>query len=129
MNQTSVDDFTGTILSAWYAVASQWSPPGDDVGPCVGCARSPLADVLDIRDYPHDIIHSLAMPLVAAVDHVGISLAEEHVAPDSPTARQLVAASLVGRSEEIVDVLENCVRYRIDRYVTFELERTLLEFG
>jgi len=129
MNQTSVDDFTATILSSWYAVASNWMPPGDDLALCDACFHSPLMDVLDVSGYPHDVIHELAAPIIVAVEHVRISLEEEQIPAGGLTARQMVATSLLGRSEDIHDVLENCIRYRMDDFITLELEHTLLEFG
>jgi len=134
MNQTSVDDFTATILSTWYAVASQWMPPGDTNPLCVTCFRSPVMDVVDVSDYPHDVIHELVVPIGIAVEHVRISLAEEHPSDAAPalvgvTARQMVSTSLLGRSDELHDVLENCIRYRMDDFITLELEHNLLKYG
>jgi len=129
MNQASVDDFTSTMLAVWYGVASQWMPPGDAAGTCEVCELSPLMDVLDVSSYPHDIVHDLAVSLTAAVEHVTISLAEEPQHPRKPTARQLVAASLLGHGAEISDVFENCIRYRLNDHLTMDLEGSFLGFA
>lgn len=139
MNQESVEDFIGTILCGWYARASLWMPPGDAARYCATCERSALASVIPVDRWPHDLIHQLATSLAAAEAHVRISISEEReFSPislgwlrDSPRvkARRLVVASVTARSADVLDVLEECVRYRLDDHATLDLESSLLELS
>lgn len=138
MNQQSVDDFVGSIVLAWYARVSQWVPPGEPPFVCCEiCRDSLLGIVMDLAEWPHDVMHELAAALDLGLGHVYVSLSEQH-GPDlldpvvrrsqDRQARRLVTASLFVRSAELSDVLEQCIRFRIDEQM-LELERGLLEFG
>lgn len=139
MNQHSVDDFVASIVLAWYARVSQWMPPGEPpFVRCEICRDSPLGTVLDLAEWPHDVMHELTSALDLGLAHVHVSLFEEPGSDllDPVTrrshdrqARRLVAASLLARSAELSDVLEQCVRFRMDEQLTIELERSLLELG
>lgn len=141
MNQESVDDFIGTLLYGWYARASLWMPPGDRAQSCAVCEGSALASVIPVDRWPHDLIHQLTTSLITAEAHVRISLSEERSAYRTadpvtwlrnrphPAARRMVVASIVARSAEVLDVLEECVRYRLDDHAMLDLEGSLLELG
>ena len=136
MKQLYVDDYVGTILSAWYTRAALWVP--GEGGPealisCELCSGSPLADVIDVTAWPHELIHHLAFTLGAALGHVEISVAEDSRTGSAMsrltvpiTARRMMTTSLRARSAEMSDVLENCVLYRIEDRELMDLERSLL---
>lgn len=129
MKQLYVDDYVGTILSAWYTRAARWVPAEDSTEPrCEFCAASPLIDVIDIYAWPHELIHQLAASLGAALGHIEISLCEtsSDALAVPLTARRMVAASLWLRAAEMSEVLEDCVLYRIGDLELMELERSLL---
>lgn len=137
VKQLFVDDYIDGILSSWYTRAALWIPTGRPLDArCDLCHESALAEVIDLTFWPHDLVHHLVLAVAGAVQHVGASLSEE-LSPLDPrgaisiertAARGMVIASLSAHSDEMLDVLEQCVRYRLDDFES-ELEHRRAEFG
>lgn len=137
VNQLSVDDYVGTILTAWYTRAALWTAeaaiPGAEPA-CSQCSMSPLSEIIEVREWPHALIHHLTTALASAVGHISISVCEDcedgaagiSYPGAKALAREMALASLQGRSAEIAEVLEDCVRYRLDDREVMEFERLLL---
>ena len=134
MNRPAISDLLGTILSGWYASVAEWVPPGR-LGPhtCTACSDSLLARVVDVRAWPHDLIHQLAVDLTEAAEEIADSMAEDLLAvggtlrDEDRRARRIVLATIAEHADDITDVLGECVTPRLDRHVGLEVERGLRE--
>jgi hypothetical protein len=134
VNRPAIHDLLGTILSAWYGSVAEWVPPGR-LGPrtCTACGESLLARVMDVRAWPHDLIHELAVDLDAAAGEIADSMAEDALAvggtlrDEDRRARRIVLATIAEQAGDITDVLSECVTPRLDRHIGLEAERGLRE--
>ena len=131
MNSRAIDDLLGTILTQWYGAVALWEAPGMLTdGTCTRCRSSLVTAAIDVTAWPHDLIHRLDTELHAAITHVGASIEEEGAGglkADHRGARQLVGLALVDHADDLLDVLNECVAPKLDRYVALELERGLRE--
>lgn len=141
MNPT-LSSFVETLLTDWYSTAARWSAPGNSspVG-CPQCEVSSFLRLPGLVEWPHDVIHPLVASLEGAVLEVQRSLEEldaelaGSVEPDPERraayarhALKLVYATAMLNSEDILDVLENCVGPAIEEYVARELRAGMLDF-
>ena len=137
MEQSSVDDFIGTIMVNWYTRVAMWMPPGQPADTrCATCRDSVLGEALDVTVWPHDLMHTLAVSLGLAVDLVERSLSEDSLGFATrrgpavhDEARRMIATSLADCSAEMVDVLTNCVTHRLEDDEFFVVEENLLRRG
>jgi hypothetical protein len=133
MNSRAIDDLLGTILSQWYGTVALWEAPGDLTdGTCGPCRSSLVSSAIDVTAWPHDLIHRLDSELHTAITHVSASIAEEESgcpSGDHRCAQELVGAALVEHTDDLLDVLNECVVPKLDRYVELELERGLSELN
>jgi hypothetical protein len=135
MEQSSVDDFIGTVMVNWYTRVALWVPPGQPADArCAICRDSVLGETIDVTVWPHDLMHSLAVSLGLAVNLVERSLTEdalEFATRRGPaahgTAHLLVASSLSDCTDEIIDVLASCVTYRLEDPEFLAAEGEMLE--
>lgn len=131
MNSRAIDDLLGTILTQWYGAVALWESPGlltDST--CAACRSSLVASAIDVSAWPHDLIHRLNADLQATIAQVSASIAEEEAgcpSGDHRCAQELVTAGLVDHADDLLDVLNECVAPKLDRYVGLELERGLRE--
>ena len=137
MEQSSVDDFIGTIMVNWYTRVALWMPPGQAANTrCATCRDSVLGEALDVTVWPHDLMHSLAVSLGLAVDLVERSLSEDSLGFATrrgpavhDEARRMIGASLAECIAEMADVLTNCVAYRLEDDDFFTVDETVLKRG
>lgn len=124
MNRLAIDDLLGGILSGWYESVADWAPPGQGSGEiCLTCPDSILAEVLDVREWPHDLVHQLAMALDEAAVEIYEALDSEPIDDCSygssfECVRRYVADTVTANHADMTDVLAECVTPRIDEYVT-----------
>jgi hypothetical protein len=128
MNRPAIHDLLGSVLCTWYASVAEWRPPGLlSSTTCVSCRSSILASALEIADWPHDLIHDLAVDLDAAAAAIHDSLEEDRIlgrpsSGEKPAAwhvRQEFSAHI----NDVVDVLSECVAPRLDAWVAAETAR------
>lgn len=130
MNNTAIDDLLCGIVSGWYESVADWTPPGQTSGAtCAACADTLLARVIDVREWPHDLMHQFAAELESASLHIldarhGYGTADGDAAA-LEEVRDYVAAAITRQAEDILDVLEQCVTPRLDAYVGRRLARGL----
>ena len=137
MRMPAIDDHVTTALHAWYTEVAEWVPPGEFAGGiCATCRDSPLAEVIDIESWPHDIMHRFVTMLCVVQHDVAESYREEQeermLVPESGEAlrfrlaanagigRRAVSALVARHAGDIVDVLENCITERVRGYITAE---------
>jgi len=137
MEQSSVDDFIGTIMVTWYTRVALWVRPGQAADTrCATCRDSVLGETLDVTVWPHDLMHGLAVSLGLAVNLVERSLSEDALGFSNrrgpivhDAARRMVASSLADCTAEMVDVLAGCVTYRLEDLELLAAEGRMLKRG
>ena len=113
---------------------------------CELCTTSPYSTVIGLADWPHDVGHVLVRTLTTAADHVFESLedlSEDRWRPSidgrEPTvielaarrdalerhATLLVLKGVARHSDSMVNVLEECVTPRLERYLAVESEQLI----
>jgi hypothetical protein len=116
MNPEAIADHVSTTLLRWYTRVAEWMPPrAATYEPCALCRASLIGDWLDLRQWPHDLIHELAVALDAASQDVRDSFWEEADGPVpalAAQARSAVAAVVAENSADIVDILRECLGVR-----------------
>ncbi len=123
MNRSAIDDLLGGILSGWYESVADWVPPGHaSARTCTTCGSSILADVVDVADWPHDLMHQLAGAVETAFLQILDSLVPPPVA-SYDAVRRFMVDWLGGNSDDLLDVLRECVAPKLDEWVASELER------
>lgn len=130
MNRTAIDDLLCGIVSGWYESVADWAPPGQTSGlTCAACGHTLLAQVIDVREWPHDLMHQFAAELESASLHI---LDARHASGDAgdgvvalEEVRAYVAETITHQLDDILDVLEQCVTPRLDAYVGRRLARGL----
>jgi hypothetical protein len=128
-----LEEILSATLECWYARVAEWAPPGAAIaGSCRDCAASVAAPIFDGQLWPHSIVHELTVALAILESRVSESLSEERfgsAASRSPEvvmdARRLVVNGVRAASGDIVDVLEQCLRPRLDAWVLREVEAGL----
>ncbi len=125
MNRSAIDDLLHTTLSRWYESLADWAPPGRlSAATCTSCHRSPLAQHLEVEEWPHDLVHQLVALLGDLHGQVSSSV------PDG-AARDRALGHLRARIREhscdVLDVLVECVEPRVQAWVRRELERGLAQ--
>jgi len=125
MNKFAIDDMLDQSLTAWYGEVSLWMP--DSSNPprfCQGC-HGELAPVIDPQAWPHELVESLAAMIDRVVRQLTESDIEDSAGDPVATvegARSTVMAALTQHRGDIADVLEQCVRYRLDAFEMLERE-------
>lgn len=131
MNSRAIDDLLGTILTQWYGTVALWQAPGVlSDATCDPCRSSLVSAALDVSQWPHDLLHRLDSDLDDAATLIGESLAEDETgcaSADHQCARELLRDALVAHSDDLLDVLTECVSPKLDRFVGLEVERALRE--
>lgn len=130
MNRTAIDDLLRGIVSGWYESAADWTPPGQLSGAtCGACDDTLLAQVIEVRRWPHDLMHQLAADLESASLHILDARHDRDAPVADPSAlddvRAYVAGAIARQVDDILDVLEQCVSPRLDDYVGRRLARGL----
>jgi hypothetical protein len=130
MNEPAIDDLLTESLYGWYSEVSQWMPDSaESVRTCEGC-HAELTVVIDPEAWPHELIDSLASVIDRTVRQVTESHLEEcggdPLAAESDT-RAKVMSVLVLHGGDIGDVLEQCIRHRLEAFEMFELELAELD--
>jgi hypothetical protein len=124
VNRLAIDDLLGGILSGWYESVADWAPPGQGSGEiCLACPDSILAGVLDVQEWPHDLMHQLAMALDDAALQIYEALDEQPIdecdyGSSFACVRRYVADTLTANRADVTDVLAECVTPKLDAYVT-----------
>ena len=137
MEQSSVDDFVGTIMVNWYTRVALWVPPGQAAdNRCATCRDSVLSEALDVTAWPHDLMHSLAVSLGLAINLVERSLSEDALGFANrrgpavhDAAHRMIASSLADCTDEMEDVLAGCVTYRLEDPEFLSADGRMLERG
>ncbi len=128
MNRSAIHDLLGSVLCAWYESVAEWRPPGRlGATTCTTCRSSLLASKFDVSQWPHDLMHQLAIDLDTAAAAVNDSLEEDRnlgrrIARDTPS----VADEFSLHIGDIGDVLAECVAPRLDAWVSAEVSRSVL---
>jgi len=141
VNRPAIDDLLGSILSAWYESVAEWMPPGQlSTDTCSTCPESVLAQAITVADWPHDLMHQLATEIETAIaiiaeslmtetDEYVIAKIQEHRAvcsKDIPgCTKEFVGRELVSWSDDLIDVLSECVTPRIDEWISGSFERVV----
>jgi len=133
MHQLPLDEIVGAALESWYARVAGWSPPGSAIDRhCAECGSSPAATILENQLWPHSIVHELTVVLAILERQLSESVAEDRLerARHSSVAvsievRAVLAARVLAVQEDIVDVLEQCLRPRLDAWVAGQVEACL----
>jgi hypothetical protein len=140
----ALSDLLESTLDSWYGYLSTWQPPGTTGWQvCELCTSSPYSTVIGLSDWPHDVGHVLVRTLTTAADHVFDSLedlSENRWRPSTngrePTvvelaarrdalerhATLLVLKGVARHTDSMVNVLEECVTPRLERYLAVECE-------
>ncbi len=128
VNRPAIHDLLGSVLCGWYESVAEWRPPGRlGATTCVTCRSSMLASKFDVAQWPHDLMHQLAIDLDTAAVAINESLAEERgrgrrAARDSPSVADEFSLHL----GDIADVLAECVAPRLDEWISAEVSRSFL---
>ena len=133
MNRPAIDDLLSNVISTWCESVAEWVAPGALSGAtCSSCRDTALAAVLNVADWPHDLIHQFATEVESSIAIVAESLRTEtdlHVIGEIEEYRQTctkdvpdcvrdyVTRVLTSRSADLLDVLHECVSDRIDAWV------------
>ena len=130
MNESAIDDLLTQSLSTWYSHVSQWMPgAAASFRPC-NALHGELAVVIAAEAWPHELVDDLAALVEKLVQQVTESFLEEFggdLVFTEAAARSTVMRVLVLHGEHIRDVLEQCIRYRLEAFELLELE--LAELG
>ena len=140
----ALSDLLDSSLDGWYGYLSTWQPPGTTGWQvCDLCTSSPYSTVIGLAEWPHDVGHVLVRTLTSAADHVFESLAdlsENRWRPAldgrEPTVMELAARrdalerhavllvlkGVARHTDSMINVLEECVTPRLERYVAIESE-------
>lgn len=130
MNESAIDDLLTQSLNGWYSEVSQWMPGSpDSIRACDSCHWE-LKVVIDPEAWPHELVDSLAAGVERVVGQVTESDVEER--GSDPVATEAAVQATVLRvlarhGGDIVDVLEQCIRYRVEAFEMLELD--LAELG
>ncbi|MCY7411760.1 MAG: hypothetical protein LH471_01770 [Salinibacterium sp.] len=133
MHQLPLDEILGAALETWYARVTEWVPPGIAIDRlCTECDSSTAATILENHLWPHSIVHELTVVLAILERQLSESVAEDRLerARSSSVAvsvevRAVLAARVLAAREDIVDVLEQCLRPRLDAWVAGQVEACL----
>ena len=130
MNESAIEDLLTQSLNGWYSEVSQWMPgSSDSIRACEACHWE-LKVVIDPEAWPHELVDSLAAGVKRVVMQVTESEIEERgTEPESTESavQSIVLGVLARHGGDIVDVLEQCIRYRVEAFELLELE--LAELG
>jgi hypothetical protein len=124
MNALAIDDLLSTTLYSWYSDVSQWMPGSpESLRPCGECHRE-LAAIIEVGAWPHELVDALVTAIDGVVRHVGESFQEDGVGADAAAslAREVVMGELADHAEDIRDVLEQCIPYRLQAFAELELD-------
>ncbi len=124
MNALAIDDLLSTTLYSWYTDVSQWVPGSpESLRPCGECHWE-LAAIITVGDWPHELVDALVAAIDGVVRHVAESFQEGGVGADAATAqaREVVMGELVDHTDDIRDVLEQCIPYRLKAFAELELD-------
>jgi hypothetical protein len=129
VNRTAIDDLLCGIVSGWYESVADWTPPGQTSGAtCAACGDTLLARVIDMRMWPHDLMHQFAAELESAAVQI-LDVRQEYGTTDAAAGleevRAHIAETVARQTDDILDVLEQCVTPRLDDYVGRRLARGL----
>ena len=128
MNDSAIDDLLGTSLYVWYSHVSQWMPGSyESIRPCENCHWE-LRSVIDPEAWPHELVDGLAAAVDAVSGHVAHSMIEEGAEPRSAAdmSRGIVLEKLFANRDDIRDVLEQCIPYRLQAYEELEFDLATL---
>lgn len=84
-----------------------------------------LASKLDIAQWPHDLMHQLAIELDSAAAAINDSLEEDRTIGRRSDDVPRVADEFSLHLGDIADVLAECVAPRIDAWVSSEVSRSI----
>lgn len=130
MNESAIDDLLTQRLTTWYSEVSLWMPgSSDSIRACDACHWE-LKVVIDPEAWPHELVDSLAAGVNNVVAQVTASEVEEFgsdLAATEAVVQSTVLAVLATHGGDIVDVLVQCIRYRVEAFEMLELE--LAELG
>lgn len=135
MNRPAIHDLLDTLLSTWYHKAAAWAPPGRlSSETCTLCHTSTVAEVIDIAEWPHDLIHDLVTAIDRAIIEISESFSDE--CPETPVddARVLCAftavrTKLADHADDLVDVLTECVEPKLTHYVYWQSDLVMGKVG
>lgn len=129
MNECAIDDLLTQSLNAWYSEVSEWMPDSTVSFRSCGACHWELRVVIDPEEWPHELVDSLAAGVTRVVDQVTESEFEDHGGDRrdvEAAVRATVLAGLVRHRGDIVDVLEQCISYRVEAFEMLELELAAL---
>lgn len=124
MNALAIDDLLSTTLYSWYTDVSQWVPgSSESLRPCGECHWE-LAAIIKVSDWPHELVDALVAAIDGVVRHVAESFQEDGVGADAAAAqaREVVMGELGDHADDIRDVLEQCIPYRLQAFAELELD-------
>lgn len=130
MNESAVHDLLTQNLKTWYGKVSEWMPNSSESVRTSDTCRRELAVVIDPEAWPRELVDSLAQLVNELVIQVTESFLEEpwgDTALTEASARSAVMRALMRQRGDIADVLEHCIRYRLEAFDLLELE--LAELG
>ena len=112
---TPIEHHVNEILVEWYSNVSRWQPPGQtSTINCAQCLTSPFSTQLNLASWPHDVTHALVVRLTDAVE--GMRELEQ------------ILEALDAHRSDVLDVLEQCVRDRLTRYLRGQAQIAVNEF-
>jgi len=130
MNESAIEDLLTQSLHGWYSEVSEWMPgSAESIRACEACHWQ-LKVVIDPEAWPHELVDSLAAGVARVVAQVTESELEESPGDpgDTESAVQSTVLRVLARhGGDIVDVLEQCIHYRVEAFELLELE--LAELG
>ncbi len=135
MNRLAIDDLLGGILSGWCESVADWAPPGQgSPHTCTTCPTSILAGVMNVTDWPHEVMHQLAAALDGAADEIYIYLDSRSIdgylyGSSRESVRRYVAQTVTAQRADLLDVLTECVDSRIAEFTSREAGRILARVG
>lgn len=125
MNQSAINDLLAQSLNSWYSEVSQWMPDSSERFTVCEASHRELNIVIQTEAWPHDLVDSLAALVNRVVRQVTESLLEDpgnDLVITASAARSTVMGVLLRHGGDIRDVLEQCIRYRLEAFELFELE-------
>jgi len=135
VNRLAIDDLLGGILSGWCETVADWTPPGQgSAHVCTTCANSILVTVMDVTEWPHDIMHQLASSLDSAALDIYAALDSQPIdecnyGSSRECVRRYVADTVTARLADLSDVLVECVEPRLAAFTAREVDRVLARVG
>ena len=115
--------FIDGLVTSWYSEVARWrAPDGAISNDCVLCVTSEVPDLLRLRDWPHSATHSLVADLTLAAGQAQRLLAEVGHETSLASANQLFRAMLADHTDDINDVLIECLEPRFTAYLSQQAE-------